>query len=82
MLNKKISQEFRFKNTDETKNYLIEEIKRNDLMIKKLQKVYAVLNYIEHLLILVSSITFCVSIFAFALLVGIPIDITSSTISQ
>ena len=36
MLNKKISQEFRFKNTDETKNYLIEEIKQNDLMIKKL----------------------------------------------
>ena len=82
MLNKKISQEFRFKNTDETKNYLIEEIKWNDLMIKKLLKVYAVLNYIEHLLILVSSITFYVSIFAFALLVGIPIDITSSTISQ
>ena len=37
-----------------------------------------VLNYIEHLLILVSTVTGCVSIFAFASLVGIPVDITSS----
>ena len=39
-----------------------------------------VLNYIEHLLILVSTITSCVSIFAFTSLVGIPIGITSSAI--
>ena len=30
-----ISQEFRLKKTDETKNYLIEEINRNELMSKK-----------------------------------------------
>ena len=28
-----MSQEFRFKNIDETRNYLIEEIKQNELMI-------------------------------------------------
>ena len=39
-----------------------------------------VLNYIEHLLILVSTITSCVSISAFTSLVGIPISITSSAI--
>ena len=39
-----------------------------------------VLNYIEHLLILVSTITSCVSISAFTSLVGIPIGITSSAI--
>ena len=36
-----------------------------------------VFNYIEHLLILVSAITGCVSSSAFASLVGIPVGITS-----
>ena len=36
-----------------------------------------VLNYIEHLLILASAVTRCVSISAFASLVGIPLSITS-----
>ena len=31
----------------------------------------------EHLLILVSTVTGCVSIFAFASLVGIPVSVTS-----
>ena len=33
MLDKKVSQEFKFKNADKTKNYFIEEIKRNNFMI-------------------------------------------------
>lgn len=37
-----------------------------------------VLNYIERLLILVSTITACVSISSFASLVGIPLGITTS----
>ena len=36
------------------------------------------MNYIEHLLILVSTVTGCVSIFAFASLVGIPGGVTNS----
>ena len=32
MLEGKISQEFRMKNMDETRNYLIEEINRNELI--------------------------------------------------
>ena len=75
---KNISQEFRLKNIDETRNYLIEEINRNELMSKKHKKVYATLNYIEHFLILGSTITGCVSISAVSSLVGIPIGITSS----
>ena len=39
-----ISQEFRFKNMDETKNYLIEEINQNELMSKKYIKAYRNLN--------------------------------------
>ena len=38
------------------------------------------MNYIDHLLIIISTITGCVSISAFASLVGIPIRITSSAI--
>ena len=39
-------------------------------------------NYIEHFLILASSITGCISISAFASFIGIPIGITSSTIGS
>ena len=74
-----LSQEFSLKNIDET-NYLIEEINRNELMSKKHKKVCKTLNYIERLRILASTITECVSIFSFASLVGIPIEITSSAI--
>ena len=80
MAEENISQEFRLKNIDETRNYLIEEINRNELMSKKHKKVCTTLNYIEHFLILGSTITGCVSISAFASLVGIPIGITSSAI--
>ena len=41
-------------------------------------KVFATLNYIKHFLILASTITGCISISAFASLLGIPIGITSS----
>ena len=75
-----ISQEFRFKNIDETRNYLIEEINRNELMSKKHKKVCTTLNYIEPFPNLGSAITGCVSISAFASLVGIPVEITSSAI--
>ena len=67
-----LSQEFRLKNIDETRNCLIEEISRNELMNKKLKKVCTTLNYLEHFLIIGSAITGCVSISAFASLVGIP----------
>ena len=49
-------------------------------MIEKHKKVCRVLNYIDYLLIVTSTITGCVSISAFASLVGIPIGIASSTI--
>ena len=80
MAEEDISQEFRLKNIDETRNYLIEEIDRNELTSKKHKKVCTTLNYIENFLILASTISGCVSISAFASLVGIPIRITSSAI--
>ena len=52
-----ISQKSRLNNIDETRNYLIEEINRNELMNKKHKKVCITLNSIGHFLILDSTIT-------------------------
>ena len=49
-------------------------------MSRKYKKVCRALNSIDHLLTVISTITECVSISAFASLVGIPIGITSSEI--
>ena len=73
-----INQEFRLKKINEMGNHLTEEINQNKLMSKKHKKCSKVLNYIDHLLIAISTITRYVSISAFACLVGIPIGITNS----
>ena len=49
-------------------------------MSKKHIKVSTTINYIEHYLVLGSTITICISISAFASLVAIPMRITSSAI--
>ena len=56
MVEENISQEFRLKDIDETKIYLIEEINWNELISKKHKKVCTTLNCIEHFLILGSQI--------------------------
>ena len=78
MVERNISQEFRFKNIDKTKNYFVEEIKENKFLSKKNKKVCRTLNYIEHLLILACVAAGCISIFAFAALLGISIEIVNS----
>ena len=80
MSEENITQEFRLKNIDEKRNYLIQELIQNELMSKKHKNVYRVLNYIENLLILISTVNGCVFISVFASLVGIFIEITSSLI--
>ena len=82
MSEENLSQDFRLKNIDETRNCLIEEINQKELINKKHKKVYGVLNYIDHLLILICTVTGCVSFSSFASLVGIPIGITSSAIGS
>ena len=74
MAEENLSQEFRLK------NYFLEEIEQNELMSRKHKEVCSVLSYVEHLLILVSTVTECISISDFASLVGIPIRIMSSAI--
>ena len=61
-------------------NYLIEEINWNELIRKKYKIFFRVLNYIDHLLIITSTVTGRIYISAFASLVRIPIKITRSAI--
>ena len=55
-------------------------MKNNHLISKKHKKVWKVLNYIKHLLILASDITAYVSFSTFVSLVGFPIGIASSAV--
>ena len=66
MKEKNISQKFKLKNKDETRNNFLEEIEQNELMSRKHKKVCTTLNYIQHLLIPVPTITGSISISAFA----------------
>ena len=80
MTEENINQEFRLKEIDEIRNYLTKEINRKELMSKKHKNVSRILNYVDHSLIAISTIAGCVSISAFAPLVGILIRIASSAI--
>ena len=73
------SLEFRLRKIDETRNYLLDEIKHN-LMNEKYKKTCNYLNYVENLLILASTITSCVLISVFPSLVDITVGITSSSL--
>ena len=75
-----MSQEFRLKNINETKIYFLEEINQNKLMSEIDKRVCITLNYIEYFLILASKITECISISAFASLLGVSIVITNPAI--
>ena len=66
MIEENISQELRFKNIDETRNYFLEEIEQNEFMSKNYGKICASLNYILKFFFLASTITGRVSISAFA----------------
>ena len=80
MSEKNINQEFRLEKLEPIKQCLIKEIIQNEIMNNKYKKFCRVVSYIYHLIIVISTITGCVSIPAFASLGGIPIGITSSAI--
>ena len=74
------SLECRLRKIDETRDYLLNEIKHNDLMSEKHKKACKYLNHVENLLILSLTTTCCVSFSAFASLVCVYVGITSSAI--
>ena len=45
-----LTLEFRLSKTDETRNYLSEEIKHNDLMREKYRKTCEYSNYVQHII--------------------------------
>ena len=57
-----MSQEFRLKIIDETRYYLFEQMKQNELKSRTRKKVCRTVNYFESFLILASTITGCISI--------------------
>ena len=65
------------KTLNETRNCFLEEIEQNQLVSKKHKDACTTLNYIELFLIFSSAITGCVSVAAFASVLGI---ITNSAI--
>ena len=74
------SLEFRLRKIDKIMDYILEEIKHNDLMSEKYKNTCKYLNYVENLLILIWTVTGCVSIFTFAPLVCLPVGITISAV--
>ena len=74
--------EFRLTKNDEKRNYLLDEIKNKYLLSEKYKKACKYLNYVEHMLILDSTITGCVSVSAFASLAHVPAGITSFSIGK
>ena len=62
------------------RNYLIEEINQNELISEKHKMICTTLNYIEHFLVVASTITGYVSISTFASLLGITMQTESSAI--
>ena len=74
MIEENIGQKPNFKNVDETRNYLVEEIDHNELMRKKTKR------FVWHFVYLVSVVMGCISIFAFAFLGGIPIRFMRSAV--
>ena len=75
-----MNQVFPLKNIDEIRDYLIEETNRNALVSKRYKKACRVLNYTGNSLIVISTITGCVSISAFASLLSIPTRIITYAI--
>ena len=62
-MKEKASIDFRLRKVDERRNCLLD--KKKDLMSEKYKKTCRYLSFVEHLLILVSKITGCVSTSAF-----------------
>ena len=64
---------------NEIKNYTLGGIKHNDLMTEKYNS-HKILYHVEHLLILASTVTGCISISAFSSLVCVSFGILSSAL--
>ena len=76
-MEKEGSLDFRLRKMDKTSNCLLDEVNHNDLKCEKCKKTWKYLIYVELLPILVSKVSACALISAFASLVCVPVGITS-----
>ena len=74
-------QQFRLNKINESKDYVIAEIRKRDLMNKILSKYIASFEYLDKLLIVSGVATGSISIASFATPVGVPVEIMSASYS-
>ena len=75
------NQQFRLKKISEVEDSVITEIKERELMRKKLSKYISFFDYFDKSLIVLSVTSGSVSFASFATVIGIPIGITSASLS-
>ena len=75
------NQQFRLNKINETEDYFITEIKEKELMSKKLSKYISFFDYFDKSLIVLSVTSGSISIASFPTVIGIPIGITSASLS-
>ena len=75
------NQQFRLNKISEIEDYFIAEIKERDLMSKKLSKYISFFDYFDKSLIVLSVTSGGVSIASFGTVTGVPIGITSASLS-
>ena len=75
------NQHFRPNKINEIKDYFIADIKERELMSKKLRKYIAFCDYFDKSLIFLSATCDSISVAAFAVVIGTPVGIASSTLT-
>ena len=75
------NQRFRLNKVSEIADYFITEIKERELMSKKLSKYISFFDYFDKFFIVLSVTVGSISITSFATLIGIPVGITSASLS-
>ena len=75
------NQQFRLNKISKIEDYFIPEIKEKDLISKNLRKYISLFDYFDKSLIVLSVTSGSISITSFATVIGIPIGITSASLS-
>ena len=75
------NQQFRLNKISEVEDCFIAEIKERELMSKKLSKYISFIDYFDKSLIVLSVTSGGVSIASFATVIGIPVGVTSASLS-
>ena len=74
-------QHFRLNKINEIKDYFVAEIKKRELMSKRLGKYIASFDYFDKSLIVLSVTTGSISVASFATIIGAPVGIVSASFS-